>query len=245
MSARDTARAHSVVRLQPTPRWTKHSSYNYMVQARELLARHGLSVPDNTTEMIAKTIAKRYSLQSRPRKGEPSPRERLKKALTHAERLLEYAKRKIKDRRLRAAISTRSASLRRALDDLAVVIRLATATPLDVVQLLDRVTSGLSKGELTRLIRALKSALAASGKSGRPPEDATHVLRGACIAWLRAGRAEKYSWDEGSGTLKGPLAKFARDLLRCCRLEPPSDNALYCALRVALPECQASLRRIP
>jgi hypothetical protein len=212
--------------------------------ARELLARHGLTVPDSTTEMIAKTIAKRYKLGSRQKK-ELSPRERLRKAHTHAVKLLEYTERGTKDSRLCASISTRSASLFGALNDLGVVIRLATATSLDVVGILGRLESGgLSKDELTRLIPALRSALPASGRPGRPREDTAHVLRGACIAWLRAGRAQKYTWDEVSGRLKGPLAAFARDLLDCCQLEAPSDNALYCTIRVALRDCQGAIRRI-
>jgi len=230
--------------MNPAQGRTTQTSYDQTARAHELLARHRLSVPENTTEMIAKTIARRYPLQSRRRNTGPSPRERLKKALTHAKKLLEYTERKTLSRRTRAAMSTRSTSLHRALDDVAVVIELATATPQDVVQLLNRVTSGLSKDELTRLIQALESTLPARGKSGRPPKDATRVLRGACIAWLRAGRVEKYTWDEGSGTLKGPLARFALDLFRCCRLEPPNDNALYCALRVQLSDLQATLRPI-
>jgi hypothetical protein len=194
--------------------------------------------------MIAKTIGKRYKLGLKQKK-EPSPRERVSKAVTHATKLLEYSERGKKDRRLGAGISTRSASLLRALSDLGVVIRLATATSVDVVAVLDRLKSGgLPKDELAHLIPALESVLQANGKTGRPREELAHVLRGACRAWLRAGRAEKYTWDPYSETLKGPLAAFARDLIDCCQLEAPSDNALYCTLRVALPDCQRSLRRI-
>jgi hypothetical protein len=210
--------------------------------ARMLLEKHKLTVPDNTTEMIAKTIARRYELELKPKKG-PSPRERMKKALAHAAKLLEYTERGTGGRRLHDAISTRSASLHWALSDVGVVIWLATAaTPIDVAEVLDGLTSRLSKEDLTRLIQALQSTLSETGKSGRPRGETTYVVRGACIAWLRAGHRDKYTWDEFSESLKGPLSEFARELLDYCNLAIPGDNALYCALRVALPDCEELLR---
>jgi hypothetical protein len=212
--------------------------------ARELLEKHKLTVPEGTTEMIAKTIAKHYNSELRSKNKGPSPRERINKAITHAAKLLQYAKRGIGDRRLQASISVRSASLRQALSDIGVVIWLASSMTIDVAYVLDRLTSGLSKEELTRLIRALRSALTRTGKSGRPPGETAYVLRAACIAWLRAGRSEKYTWDASSDILKGPLSAFVRELLVYCDLTAPSDNALQCALRVALPDCRASLGRL-
>lgn len=247
MSATDTDQ----VPVERRPPWSSQTSYSYILKASELLARHELVVPGSTTEMIAKTIAKRYSLPSRPRKAELSPRQRLKKALTHAAKLLEYIEgRTTGEKRLRGSISKRSAALSNALNDFGVVVWLATATPpVDVVAVLERLESGcLSKHELTRLISALESTLLANGKTGRPREDMAHVLRGACIAWLRAGRREKCTWDPHSGdpgTVKGPLVEFARDLLDCCQLPARSDAALYSALRFALRCCcEGSLRRI-
>lgn len=216
--------------------------YSYTIQARELLDRHNLIVSDVTVEMVAKTIAKRYKVGSGRSKG-PSPRERISKALAHAGKLVEYADRRKKDRRLAASISTRSVALLRALADIRVVIRLAITTSLDVVEVLERLKrSELSKDDLTHLIAALKSVLPTTGKSGRPREEIAHVIRGACIAWLRAGRDEKYTWDEASGILKDPLAAFARDFLKCCQLSTPTDNALYCTLRAALPDCREAVR---
>jgi hypothetical protein len=218
--------------------WSSQTSYIYTAQARELFDRHRLIVPDKTTEMIAKTIARSYRLASIKNKG-PSPRTRIRKALAHAEKLLEYTERDTKSRRLAASVSNRSASLTRILNDFGVAVWLATATPpIDVVAVLEQLEGdGLPKGELTRLIPALKSALPAKGKPGRPREDMAHVLRGACIAWRRAGRPEKCTWDPLSGehgTVKGPLAAFARDLLDRCQLAAQSENALYCALRLEL-----------
>jgi hypothetical protein len=239
MSDGEKVQAHSEAPQNRRPSSSKQPFNTYVVRARELLDRHGLTVPDKTTEMIARTIAKPYKLESKQKKG-LSPRERIKKALVHAAKLLEYTERVTTgNQRLRASISRRAVALSKALNDFGVVVWLATATPsIDVVDVLERLKSGWpSKHELMRLILALKSALPANGKPGRPREDTTHVLRGACIAWLRAGRPEKCTWDPTSGdpgTVKGPLAVFARDLLSCCQLAAPSDNALYCALRFAL-----------
>jgi hypothetical protein len=188
--------------------------------------------------MIAKTIAKRYRSGSIQNKG-PSPRTRIRKALAHAEKLLEYTERDTKNRRLAGSVSNRSAALTRMLNDFGVAVWLATVMPpIDVVAVLEKLESGgLPKGNLTRLIRALKSALPAKGKPGRPREGMAHVLSGACIAWRRAGRPEKCTWDPLSGDqgmVKGPLAAFARDLLACCQLAAQSENALYCALRLEL-----------
>jgi hypothetical protein len=245
MSATATVRPRGQGPHGPCPAASRQPFSSYVPCARGLLLRHKLTVPDRTVEMIAKTIADSRKLESRAKPG-LSPRARIKKALTHAAKLLEYTQRgTAEDQRLRRSISRRSSSLAQALSNLGVVVWLATATtPIDVVAVLERLKGGRpSKDELTRLIATLESVLPASGKPGRPREDTTHVLRGACIAWLRAGRADKCTWDVDSETVKGPLAAFARDLLNCCRLVP-SDNAIYCALRYALRDCQGSLRRI-
>jgi hypothetical protein len=115
---------------------------------------------------------------------------------------------------------------------------------MDVVDVLDRLRSGLAKDDLRRLIQVLESALSKSGKTGRPRGVTALVIRAACIAWLRAGRTEIATLHGEYGCVEGPLPEFARDLLRCCRLVPPRDNALYCALRVAMSDCKASLRHL-
>jgi hypothetical protein len=234
-----------LTRLRPPKRRPNDHDYR---RARMLFNKHRLVVPASVIEMIAKTIAKRYKLGLRP-----SPRKRMIKALAHASRLLEYAERGAKSPRLAASVSKRSASLSRVLSDFDVGARLAMTARIDIDDVLDRINrlnrlkqpqaGRLLKDVLIRLISALKAELSATGKSGRPREETAHVLRGACRAWLLAGRTEKCTWDYYSGTTKGPLAKFARDLLKQCRLEVPEDSALYRALLDGLRSCRGSLRR--
>ena len=153
-------------------------------------------------------------------KGERlSPRERLKKARTHAVKLLEYAARRPSHA---DSISKRSTSLHKALDDWDALIWLATvAPPVNVSDLLDRLQAGgLNNSELTGLVRALDSVLSKDLKNlertGRPTEQLMYVIRGGYIAWHRAGGATSFYWDEASGRLTGLLPEFIRDLISYC-----------------------------
>jgi hypothetical protein len=194
----------------------------YLPLSCELFKKHKLTVPERTAEMIAKTIMHCRVLEPRAKKKkgeELSPRKRLKKARTHAAKLLEYTARRPSHA---ASIFKRSNSLYKALDDWGSLIWLATAaSPVNVSDLVDRLQAGgLNNSELTGLVRALDSVLSKDRKdlerTGRPAERLMYVIRGGYIAWHRAGAATSFYWDEASGRLTGLLPEFIRDLISYC-----------------------------
>jgi hypothetical protein len=194
----------------------------YLPLSCELFKKHRLTVPERTAEMIAKTImhCRVLELRAKKEKGEElSPRERLKKARTHAAKLLEYAARRPSQA---DSIFKRSNSLYKALDDWGPLIWLATAAPpVNVSDLLDRLQAGgLNKNQLRALVRALDKTLSESTKdrrrTGRPTELLSYVIRGGVIAWHRADAATSYFCDPYDGRLTGLLPKFMRDLISYC-----------------------------
>jgi hypothetical protein len=237
----------------PTVSWRK-----YVPMVRDLFKKHGLR-RRQPTELIAKTIAKLPQRRNRQKVEEATPREHLKKARGHTVKLLEYARRRFKlaheagpGCKARTApmrrLTKRLQSLQSALDHSDVVFWLTLARPtVDVQELLLRLKAAdyavsLSASNLSRLLKALDYTLSGSGRTGRPMADQTRVIRAACFAWLYAGRHQRFTWDESSGKLTGPLAIFAQDLLSRCNM-PMSDAALHRALQIHIRECKAALKR--
>jgi hypothetical protein len=217
---------------------------------KALLTKHNLTTPEETAEMIVKTIVKCRVPEPRPTKHkgeEPSPRRRLTVARTHAIKLLEDTTTGASHK---DSVAKRSERLRKALDDSRAVIWLASATPpVHVPELLDRLkTGGLHKRELAGLVQALDSILSKDGRStGRPPEETARIVRAGCIAWLRAGQKGCYGWDGFADALVGPLPKFIRDLFSLCaglqNTIELTDAALHSQLKVALTYCKRALSR--
>lgn len=193
--------------------------------------------------------------------GRRTPRARLRIALTHARKLLEYAGRR---QQRSDRIRNRKAKLHGALNNLDVMIWLAIATPrADVRELLAHLgRDALDTGKLATLVQALDAARAGSGRSGRPIAQAIKVLRGGSVAWLRAGRKDSYRWNDVEGRLTGALPVFIRDLFACCdgshalvrsldrvgrkreRALTMKDAALHSALKVALADIRQHHPRV-
>lgn len=194
-------------------------SRKYLPVAEELAKSHKLKVPASTIETLATAIMKCRTLEPRPKKQkgeEPSPRERLETALTHARKLLEYTERNASHGN---SISTRSESLRDALDDSNAVIWLAVASPpIDVPLLVDRLKSyTLNKDELTKLVSSLDSTLSRdSERTGRPTEMLARIIRAGCDAWLKSNPKKSFMWNDKLGCLEGSLPPFIRGLLSAC-----------------------------
>lgn len=214
-----------------------------------LLRKHKLkNVPQSTAEMLVKTIVKSHRLKPRPKKTkgkEPSPRERLKVARTHATKLLKYANTGASHAN---SIAKQSDWLSSALDHWDAVIWLALANPpVDVPELLNKPVHG--SDALIGLVRSLDAALSTNNgtRTGRPVEKVTLIVRAGCIAWIRAGRKRGYRWDQVAAAVVGPLPRFIRDLLSLCAVASsnrrlrPTDAALHSALKVAIPYCKRVL----
>lgn len=217
-------------------------------RVKALFRKHKLTAPDETAEMIVKTIMKSW-LKPKPKKQkgkQPSPRERLRTALTHATKLLEYTDTPPSHGN---SIAKRSERLRKALGHGDAVIWLAVATPqVDVSKLLSKLD--FDRTTLTKLVRALSAALSdkSGARTGRPRGELSRIVQAGCIAWLKAGRRAVYKWDRGTGCLVGQLPKFIRDLVFLCAsrrryLRLTTDAALYAQLEVALPYCERTLKR--
>ena len=208
--------------------------------AGALLKQHGLSAPNGTLLMLAKTIRGCRVLgprANRQRGEKHTPRERLAKARRHARKLLEYAKRPPPRR---SSIATRSESLYCALNHLDTFVRLAVSTPpIDVASILERLDAGpLLAGDLKQLLQALDHELSAPGmRTGRPIERHATVVRAGCIAWIRSGQTASYSWNAEKRRCGGRLASFVRHLLECCDLKL-KEAGLYPALGAAVRQMQ-------
>ena len=195
-----------------------------------LLEKHKIEATQAIRNLFAENI-RRCRRGSIP--GVRQTRERLRKALTHAQALRRYAE---KAPTRADSIEKRSKKLREALNRLDALIWLEVPSP-QVRSILHRLkTSGsLSADELTRPIQALDSTLSVKGaRTGRPMELVTNVVRAGCIAWFRAGRKLSFFWNDVEECTGGSLAAFARALLNICALKM-SEPALYSALRNAVP----------
>ena len=207
-----------------------------------------MNVPQGTAEMLVKTIVKSHRLNPKTKKmkaKEPSPRERLKVARTHATKLLKYANTGSSHPN---SIAKRSDRLYLALDHLDAVIWLALAYPsVDVPEVLNKPV--LDSDELTDLIRSIDAALSTNNgaRTGRPVEKVCRIVRAGCIAWIRAGRKRGYRWDDAAAGLVGPLPELIRDLFSLCAGPQNTihltDAALHSQLKAALPYCEVALTR--
>ncbi|MGO9592270.1 MAG: hypothetical protein ACLQFT_20615 [Steroidobacteraceae bacterium] len=216
----------------------RYSLSAYIPTAKTLLDQHGLTLPDGTVEMLAKTIQKCSILEPRPKKQkgkDASPRERLRVALTHARKLFQYTERRPSHS---TSIPNRIDSLCDALNHLDAVVWLGVASPpVDVTSFIEQLKNSdlaENRDELSKLIQSLKNVLSAAGeRSGRPIARRALVVRAGCIAWLRAGKdvPDRYWWL--NKMKEEPLTDFICDLLKTCKVTMPA-KAMYSAIVLAL-----------
>lgn len=186
-----------------------------------LLTRFGLAVPDSTLRMLTSTlVTARCQAAPRP-EGSRSPVPAAAKALAHARKVLEYVRHPParKDSLPKRAASLHAAMLGSGIlaFDLSLHLKIPVAEYSDFLDSLLR--GDPSADVLSLVIEALEKV---SGPDrnwqsvGRPISQTTTVVRAACIAWMRAERAVRFSWDESAERLDGALPDFIRDLLGCC-----------------------------
>lgn len=193
----------------------------YQPIADALLKEHGLSVPEDTRDMLTKTIANCRVVLRKEGTGPHSPLPAARKALTHANKLLEYAR---TPPRRKTSVATRCERLRTALLDSGILalelgMRNVRRT-FDYGALLDSLeTCQLNEAWMTELVVLLKEIKDPKGwqKIGRPWGLAKRIIRGGCMVWRIAGHPRlTYRWDDVTGELRGPLPDFLRDLIACC-----------------------------
>ncbi|MGB7601104.1 MAG: hypothetical protein WBM24_12415, partial [Candidatus Sulfotelmatobacter sp.] len=211
----------------------------YRPAATALLEKHGLTVPPATLDMLARTIMRCRELgprQKRAKGQQLSPRDRLRRASTHAAKLLKYSER---GSSRHDSIPKRAKALRTLLN-LEATVWLATASVrVNAPELLERLqANALDRPALESLVMAIDSILARDDDAvtGRPPNRLASVLNACCIVWLRARRPERFTWNEPQDRLDGPLADFVRDVLCVCRFESLKDAAMKQALVRRLPD---------
>lgn len=194
----------------------------YRPVADGLLAAHGLSIGSDARDMLAGTI-----MQSRETSDEKdaasAPTKSLQAAKVHARALLAYATTKPPTRP--DSIRTRSAKLRAALLNRLVAVVLALAdddgTSLNLAELADSLERGDPNAQSLSVLlgRLDRVQLGPTDwqRSGRPWGRAKLIVRAGCIAWKYAGQSGSYSWREAEEVIAGPLPRFLRDLIDCCR----------------------------
>jgi hypothetical protein len=243
--------------IQFSRKANRRALVTYERVARCLLNKHGLRVPLNTAEMLAKTI-RRHRDPSLPR-YKSAAAEDIERARAAAKWLCKYTEQRVFHP---GSIPTQCAKMRAALDSPVVTMSLAINQPsVDWARLFSELPSTADipikkqvesirrvKHRLEDLVRALDGLLSVARKpTGRPPNEVLRdVVRAGCIAWHRAGRNESYNnWDisekgiptdeQGNPTapvLRGPLIYFLRLLLAWCKVEA-GDVALHSAIKAA------------
>jgi hypothetical protein len=197
---------------------SEYLTLKYRPIADALLAKHRLSASSETRDMLAKAIMVERTLPAGFGLRKYSPLPALRSALTNARALLRFAG---KPPSRHVSISTRCAKLAAALRDSELVgLTLMLAEPnFDSLDLLDALDLGIPNAhELRSLIKTLEALDPENLRwiVGRPLGLTTPIIRHGCVAWSRARRVEKYSWNDVNECLSGPLPNFLRDLIACC-----------------------------
>jgi hypothetical protein len=223
---------------------------SYLSVADELLAHHGLVVPDHTRIMLTRTIAHtrlialkqartharkpaEETCKPKPVKKTRTPIIALKRAQTHARKLLDYAARPtVRESR----VAARCMRLRAALLNDIVAFGLGAASlehnnALNYGHLLAGLENGLFD---TQAVEVLTDSIndellrQESWRLGRP-QTVGRLIREGCVVWRRANREGGYSLHpnlEGE-KLTGPLPAFVKDYFECCDVDAPTDAALH------------------
>lgn len=193
----------------------------YQPAIEALLARFGLAVPDSTLNMLTTTLVTARFPATPRLEGSRSPVPAAKSALAHARKVLAY----LQDPPARKdSLPKRVASLRAAMRgsdiltlELSQHLRISAAEYACFLESLSR--GDPSEDALSGVIEALEKISDPDSNwqsGGRPVSQSTTIIQAACIAWDRAGRTEKYTWNEVSGSLDGALPDFIRGLLCLC-----------------------------
>jgi hypothetical protein len=187
----------------------------------ELLARFHLEIPASARDMLTGTLVFARCEATPRSEGSRSPVPSAAKALAHAEKVLGHMrKRPIRS----ASLPKRATSLRAALlgsEILALELSFhLKLQPDEYGDFLDALRNG--KPDEAVLLQVIEALQQVSGPDrtwqsvGRPISRTTTLIRTACIAWIRAERPVRFSWDESAERLDGQLPDFIRGLLRCC-----------------------------
>ena len=194
----------------------------YRPIVNSLLTKHRLSVPDETCDMLAKTIMYLHRVPRSERREPYSPVAALTKATKHVRALLRYAE---KPSTHKDSVPKRCASLHAALlSSGMLVFELGVAQverdEFEYAALLDSLEAGHPDvSSLAMLLDSLNSIQSNQGdwqKVGRPWGSAKRVVRDGCIAWWSAGRTDSFTWNDDREELLGPMPDFLRDLIACC-----------------------------
>lgn len=186
-----------------------------------LLERSSLVVPEGTRDNLV-TVVVHARCREHPRTpGSRSPIPASEKALAHATKVRQYLNEppSRKERLVKRAMSLRSALLESEILPLELLLHLNLPED-EYFAFVDALATGVpSIDVLDRLIDVL-TEIAAPGPGwqsvGRPISQSTTIIRTACIAWTRAGRTDKFTWNETLDSLDGALPDFIRALLSLC-----------------------------
>lgn len=205
-----------------------------------LLTAHGLTVPDQTRELLADKIGScREQLAD---DHEATATTSARQAAGYVRKLLDY---KVKPPSRAESVPNLCKKLASTLlnGPLAIDLGLSESYPAsDFVALLEALEGGSPDTQSLQLLDDALSAVIAqsSGKQcgGRPWGSKRAIVRAGLVAWLRAGRTIRdYTWDAANEELTGALPEFLFALLAACGLAM-SPVALNQAIRKDMDELQ-------